>query len=124
MSDSLHRGALVNNLFKAIDVQDVDRFLTFIDADATFRFGSAPAVAGHVAIAAAVNGFFDTIASLRHEIKNTVSSGSLLVCEGDVTYTRLDGSDVTLPFVNIFEIDDELIVDYRIYVDVGPLYAG
>jgi limonene-1,2-epoxide hydrolase len=124
VSDSLDRGALVDKLFEAIDVQDVDRFLTFIDADATFRFGSAPAVAGHAAIAAAVSGFFDTIAGLSHEIKNTVSSGSMLVCEGDVTYTKLDGSEVTLPFVNIFEIDDELIVDYRIYVDVGPLYAG
>ena len=48
----------------------------------------------------------------------------MLVCEGDVTYTKLDGSEVTLPFVNIFEIDGGLIVDYRIYVDVGPLYAG
>ena len=123
MRDSLRRGALINKLFEAIDVQDVDRLLTSIDVDASFRFGSAPSVVGHEAIAAAVNSFFDTIAGLRHEIKNTVSSGSMLVCEGEVTYTRLDGCEVTLPFVNIFEIGDELISDYRIYVDVGPLYA-
>jgi limonene-1,2-epoxide hydrolase len=114
---------LVNEVFKAIDVRDVDRFLTFLDPDARFRFASAPTVTGHDAIAVAVTGFFETIAGLQHELTNIVSSGSMLVCEGDVTYTRLAGSNVTLPFVNIFEFDDGLICDYRIYVDVAPLYS-
>jgi ketosteroid isomerase-like protein len=123
VTDSTDRAVLINELFKAIDVCDVDRFLTFLDPDATFRFGSAPSVTGHDAITVAVTGFFETIEGLQHDLINTVSSGSMQVCEGDVTYTRLDGSNVTLPFVNIFEFDEGLICDYRIYVDVAPLYS-
>ena len=113
----------VNQLFKAIDVRDVDRFLTFLDPNARFRFGSAPAVKGHDAIALAVTGFFETIAGLQHDLTATVSSGATLVCEGDVTYTRLDGSNVTLPFANVFKFDNDLISDYRIYIDIAPLYS-
>ena len=114
---------LAKQLFAAIDRKDTEQFLSCIAPDATFRFGSAPAVAGHDAIGAAVGGFFDSIAGLSHEVKQTMSSGSALVCEGDVTYTRHDGSEITLPFVNVFEVADGLIAEYKIYIDIGPLYA-
>ena len=32
--------------------------------------------------------------------------------EGAVTYTRLDNSELTLPFVNVFELDGERIDDF------------
>ena len=114
---------LIDNLFAAIDRQDTEAFLGFIAPEATFRFGSAPPVSGHDAIGAAVSGFFGTIAGLSHEIKRTLSSGSALVCEGEVTYTRHDASEITLPFVNVFEVADGLVADYKIYIDIGPLYA-
>jgi ketosteroid isomerase-like protein len=114
---------LIHNLFSAIDRKDMEQFLSCIAPDASFRFGSAPAVAGHDAIRAAVGGFFDSIAGLSHELRQTISSGSALVCEGDVTYTRHDGSEITLPFANVFEFADGLVADYKIYIDIGPLYA-
>jgi ketosteroid isomerase-like protein len=114
---------LIDNLFAAIDRQDTEAFLGFIAPEATFRFGSAPSVAGHDAIGEAVGGFFDSIAGLRHELRQTIASGSAIVCEGDVTYTRHDESEITLPFVNIFEVADGLVADYKIYIDIGPLYA-
>ena len=115
---------LLNRLFTAIDTTDTDRFLQCIATNATFRFGSAEAVSGHEAIGAAVDGFFVSIAGVQHRIKRTVANGSALVCEGEVTYTRLDDSRITLPFANIFEIENNLISDYRIYIDIAPLYAG
>jgi ketosteroid isomerase-like protein len=114
---------LIGNLFAAIDRQDTEAFLSSIAPEATFRFGSAPPVAGHDAIGAAVGGFFGTIAGLSHTLKRTISSGSALLIEGDVTYTRHDNSEVTLPFVNVLDIADDLIADYKIYIDIGPLYA-
>jgi ketosteroid isomerase-like protein len=114
---------LIENLFAAIDRKDIGQFLSFIAPDATFRFGSAPPVSGHEAIGAAVGGFFDTIAGLSHELKQTISSGSGLVCEGEVTYTRHDASEITLPFVNVFEVADSLVTEYKVYIDIGPLYA-
>ena len=111
-------------LFESIDRADAEGFSRFLSEDASFRFGSAPAVAGRAAIVTAVGEFFSTISACRHELANTIARGDTLVCEGTVTYTRHDNSTVTLPFVDIFEISNGLIDEYKIYIDAGPLYAG
>ena len=110
-------------LFAAIDSMDSDAFVAFLTADAEFRFGSAPAVAGREAIRAAVDGFFSTIAALSHRVTATFPGGGSLACEGEVTYTRHDGRKVVLPFADVFEFDGELITNYKIYMDISPLYA-
>ena len=47
--------------------------------------------------------------------------GAAFVAE--VTNTRHDGSRISIPFANVFEYRDSLIADYRIYIDIGLLYA-
>lgn len=110
-------------LFAAIDAKDAAAFVGYLTDDAVFRFGSSPAVQGHAAIQEAVGGFFGTIAGCSHNVMNTLGQGSTLVCEGEVTYTRVDGSSITLPFTDVFECEGELISHYKIYMDIGPLYA-
>lgn len=111
------------DLFSAIDAQDTPGFLAYLRPDAEFRFGSAPAANGTEEISAAVDGFFATIAGLSHNIGKTWNDGDTVVCEGDVTYRRHDGSEVTLPFANVFDMDGDSIASYKIYMDIGPLYA-
>lgn len=113
----------LGGLFAAIDSKDTQTFLEYLTDDALFRFGSAPAVRGAETIRSAVDGFFDTIKGSSHTLTNTLVSGSTLVCEGEVTYQRLNGSELTLPFVNVFELGGELISHYKIYIDIAPLYA-
>ena len=113
----------LDKLFASIDAMDAEGFVAFLTGDCTFRFGSAPAVTGHDAIRAAVGGFFQSIAGLSHDIHRVVRSDDCIVTEGEVTYTRHDGSQVTLPFSDIFETESGLISVYRIYMDIGPLYA-
>ena len=115
--------ALLKDLFAAIDACDSDRFVGYLTPGAEFRYGSAPAV-GREAIREAVAGFFSTIAGLSHTLNFTISDGDALVCEGEVTYTRQDGSKVTLPFANVLRVEDGLFSTYRIYIDIGPLYAA
>jgi len=110
-------------MFAAIDSKDAQAFVGFLTDDAVFRFGSAPAVRGREAILAAVDGFFGTIAACSHDVQNTLASGSTLVCEGEVTYRRHDDTEITLPFTDIFEYDGDLISQYKIYIDIAPLYA-
>lgn len=111
------------DLFASIDAMDTGRFLSFIDAGATFRFGSSPPVTGHEGIRQAVEGFFASFAALRHELQRIVADDKSAACEGEVTYTRHDGSEITLPFVNIFEMSAGLITLYRVYIDIAPLFA-
>ena len=108
----------------SIDAMDAEGFLRFIAPEGEFRFGSAPPVRGRDGIGEAVGGFFGTIAAISHELQRIVAEGNTVVCEGEVTYTRHDGSAVTLPFCNVFETDSGLISLYRIYIDIAPLYAA
>ena len=124
MSDDNSVANRLDSLFAAIDAKDTPGFLAYLTGDASFRFGSAPAVKGHDAIGAAVDGFFETIKASKHSLSHVLGDGSTLVCEGDVTYTRHDGSEVTVPFTDIFELDGDLIADYKIYMDISPLFAN
>lgn len=118
--DAVH--SRLDDLFAAVDAKDTERFLGFLTAEASFRFGSAPAAQGREAIRAAVGGFFGTIAGCRHVLARTVAEEGVIICEGDVTYTRHDATEITLPFANVFELEGGLISDYKIYADAGPLY--
>jgi limonene-1,2-epoxide hydrolase len=114
----------LDSLFAAIDANDIESFLGFLAPTARFRFGSAPAVTGHTAIREAVGGFFASISGCQHRISTVLQQYSTLVCEGEVTYHRHDGTQLTLPFTNVFELDGDQIADYKIYIDIAPLWAG
>ena len=113
----------LDRLFRTIDSKDAEGFAAFLSDDSVFRFGNAPAVSGRDAVKDAVSGFFDTIDGLSHSVMHVWRDGASLVCEGEVCYRRLDGSDVVIPFVDVFEFDESLISSYKIYVDIAPLYA-
>lgn len=112
----------LGRLFDSIDAKDADAFVNFLTSDASFRFGSAPAVQGHAAIREAVEGFFATIAGSRHALLRTWLDDDGLVCEGTVTYRRHDDTEITLPFANVLVLCDGLIERYSIYADINPLY--
>ncbi|HTY50268.1 MAG TPA: nuclear transport factor 2 family protein [Steroidobacteraceae bacterium] len=111
-------------LFHTIDARDATGFVEYLTPDAQFRFGNAPAVAGRDAIRGAVAAFFDTIAGSHHELLGTWAGDSSAVCEGRVTYTRHDGTAVGVPFVNVFELRGARISQYRIYIDLSPLFGA
>ena len=123
MSTDSAAGRDTGGLFAAIDAKDGAAFASFLTDDAVFRFGSAPPAQGRAAVQAAVEGFFDSIAGLSHSIHRTLGEGNTLFLEGEVTYTRHDGSQVAVPFVNVFEYEGELIAEYKIHIDIAPLYA-
>ena len=110
-------------LFSAIDAKDAEAFVGFLTEDASFRFGSAPAAVGRVAIRQALDAFFGSIEGLSHSIKRVWADADTIACEGEVTYTRLDGRDVVVPFADVFDMRGERISAYKIYIDVAPLYA-
>lgn len=111
-------------LFAAIDGGDAQAFAAFLAPDGEFRFGNAPPVVGRDAVREAVAGFFGAIRGCSHRLLRAWQSDGSAACEGEVTYTRHDGSQVTLPFANVFVLRGEEIASYRIYIDNAPLFAA
>ena len=105
-----------------VDAGDADDFVELLTPDAQFRFGNAAVIVGHEAIHAAVAAFFAAIASSRHRLLGTWSGAGTAVCEGEVTYARHDGSVVSVPFANVFELRADKIAAYRIYIDNSSLF--
>jgi hypothetical protein len=66
---------------------------------------------------------FTTFKGLTHTSTGLWEQGDDIIVRLSVEYTRHDDNKVTLPCVNIFKMKDGLIDDYRIYMDIGPVYA-
>ena len=110
-------------LFSVIDAKDADAFASFLAEDAVFRFGNAPAAHGRAAIREAVTGFFGAIAGLRHTVADHWDAGDAIFALGEVTYTRLDGSTLTVPFADVLKMRAGKIGEYLIYIDASELFA-
>jgi ketosteroid isomerase-like protein len=109
-------------MFAAIDAQDGAAFLTHLTPDATFTFGNMPATRGAEAILAAFDGFLSSIRELRHEILTSWAIGEVWIVEQRVHYVDQWGREHDLPCTNILRTRDGLVADYRIYMDVSPLF--
>jgi len=113
----------IGDLFASIDRRDTPAFAGFLAEDATFRFGNQEPVHGRAAIADAVDQFFQHLAGVEHRIEKSWEVDDAVIVTGEVTYTRLDGSEVTLPFADVFQMRGRLVREYLIYIDVTPLFA-
>lgn len=110
------------SLFEKIDSKDVPGFLGFLTTDAEFRFANNPPAVGHEAIGAVVGGFLGAIGGSRHHLLHAWEDEETAVCEGEVTYTRHDGSTLVVPFVNVFYMRDGQVARYLIYIDNSELF--
>jgi ketosteroid isomerase-like protein len=114
----------VGRLFAAIDSLEPAAPLEHITDDVVFRLGSDDPVLGKAAYADAGAQFFNAVAGIHHDVLSIWEpEADVVVTEMDVTYTRLDGSTVTLPCSNIFRLRDGLIAIYKIYMDIAPVFA-
>lgn len=46
-----------------------------------------------------------------------------VICRGETTFSRLDGSTLCIPFANVLELDGNLICGYLVYADTSELYS-
>lgn len=114
--------AWVTTLFQALDAFDADTFSSFLTEDAIFVFGNADPITGKTAIRDGVAQFFTSIRAIRHDLVEAWAIPHVVIARGSVTYTRQSGSQLCVPFANIFKLRDDLIQEYLIYVDNSQLY--
>ncbi len=113
----------LEKLFKTIDAKDAEGFAEFLTEDAVFRFGNGEPARGKKAVRDAVAGFFAGVKSLRHTVRESWSHPDAVVMHGEVTYTRHDGSQLSVPFANVFKLDGRLVREYLVFADASKLWA-
>ena len=112
------------NMFADIDRMDADAWASYLSQDVVMRFGNAEPVSGRRRCRDALAAFYETIDGVRHEIVEQWDADQAAIVESTVTYTRKDGRQVTVPVVTIYRTDDDdLIADYRVFVDLAPVFA-
>jgi ketosteroid isomerase-like protein len=111
----------VSDLLASIDAMDADRFVSFLTDDAVFRYGSNPPTEGRPAVREYVAGFFTMFKALRHTALGVWAHPDAVFVQGEVEYTRHDGSAVAVPFLNCFKMQGDKIREYLIYIDPTPL---
>ncbi len=112
----------LRGLFDRTDAKNTSGRLEYLSQDARFRFGSAPPLVGKGAIQDGVNAFFSSLSEITHDIVDSWTFRDVVICQGEVTYTRPDSSTLTIPFANVFKLDGHgFIREYLIYADISGL---
>ncbi|MBU9212389.1 nuclear transport factor 2 family protein [Burkholderia multivorans] len=114
----------VEKMFSSIDKMDVAGFAEHLSEHVVFQFGNAPELHGREAVATGVAGFFGQIAGLRHVPTGGWELGEFSFRRFMTYYKRLDGPEVSAPCAVVLHHEESgLIDDYRIYIDLSPVFA-
>jgi ketosteroid isomerase-like protein len=114
---------ILEKLFGAVERNDVDEYLTCFTDDAEYKAGNFPAVFGPEAIrefAARVIPYFDKV---EHKVKSSWQNGNTIISEMDLVYHRKDGKVVTVPCVDIIQLENGKVKSLRAYLDANPAFA-
>ena len=114
----------VRAIIEATDLADVDRVSDLVTDDIRLQFGSTEPTVGKQSLIDGAAEFNGSIASIRHDINGlwTVEPDTVIT-EMVVHYERLDGQSLSLPCTNIFRVRNGKIADYRVYMDIAPVFA-
>ncbi|WP_423464694.1 nuclear transport factor 2 family protein [Promicromonospora sp. MS192] len=114
----------LDDTFAAIDALDADGFVAGLSTDVVLTFGNAPAATGHEEVRAACAQLWQTIGGVRHRVQDLWHpEPDVTVAYIQVDYTRLDGTVVTVPCVDILRWKGDVVADWRIVIDVAPVFA-
>lgn len=113
----------IRDVFAALDSKDVAALAAHVSDDIRVTMGNADPVEGKPSFVQTAEAFVESLASIRHEIRSLWTVDGVVIAELWVHYGRLDGQHLTLPCCNVFRVRDGLVTDYRVYIDIAPVFA-
>jgi ketosteroid isomerase-like protein len=113
----------VSEVCEAIDSKNEQRLARYLTENCTFVYANSDPVIGRANVAEVSKTFMALIAGIKHQLLDVWVSDDVVISRLDVTYTRKDGSALKVPAVTIWRLREKQINDYRIYIDVSPLFA-
>lgn len=103
--------------------KSADEFANFFTEDALYRFSNRDPIVGRQQIRESSIMFRQRLKSVTHDIKYLWEIGDTVVCEMEATYTRLDDKQVTLPCLDVIQMQGEHFQEMHIYMDISPVFA-
>ena len=103
--------------------RSADEFAAYFTEDAFYRVGNSEPLIGRDRIRESAVRFRQMLKGISHEIKDIWEFGDTVVCEIKVTYTRQDDSQVTLPCMDVIQMQGDLFREMQIYMDISPVFA-
>jgi hypothetical protein len=124
MSNQAHAEAFefATEVYRAVDSMDEKKLASFLNENCKFVYANNEPVTGRANAAASSKKFLDSLSAINHELLEVWSFNDVIVSRIKVTYTRKDGTTLTIPAATIWRIQGRQIDEYRIYVDIGPLF--
>jgi hypothetical protein len=116
-----------NDLLDEVDAERATGFALNFTQDGTFQWGNFDPMVGRCAITQFTQSFFSKVTTVKHQLDKYWRVGEQhAMTEGRVTFTKLDGKEVTVPFATVakFTTDGTKMIHYQVYLDPSPLLSG
>jgi ketosteroid isomerase-like protein len=114
----------VRGLLEAVDSKDAASLGRYFADGIVFRFGNSDPVGGKAAVLDTCVEFLAGIAGISHDIQHLWQvAPDWVVAVMTVHYTRHDGGTLSLPCANTFRFSDGKVAQYRIFMDINPVFA-
>jgi len=118
----MNTNSFVDELYQAVDDQDVKKLTGYLTEDSLFQFANIPGVQGKQNISDFLTSFNQTIKSISHtELESWFKDGVSFVT-GKVTYVRPDDFTLTVPFGVLLKFKGDLIKEWLVFVDNSELF--
>ncbi|MEQ9617885.1 MAG: nuclear transport factor 2 family protein [Deltaproteobacteria bacterium] len=112
----------LDKFLNAFETKDADKLIKFLTDDAILQDGNNEPLVGREAIGKAVGDFFELIGGVKFNVIRRWIHPDSIIVQGEVTFTRLDDSEITLPFADIYYLKEDRIQKLYSYIDINPLF--
>ncbi|MFP4059023.1 MAG: nuclear transport factor 2 family protein [Bacteroidales bacterium] len=118
----MDRKITVIEMYKKVDQADPEGVASYLTDDAIFRFANIPAVQGKENIITFLKVFYEQIKRISHYDFEFFEAKEALIANGIVKYTRLNGTELEVPFSVTLKFKNDKIQEYLIFVDNSELF--
>lgn len=112
----------VKDMYGIVDAMSGAKLAELMTEGSVFRFANIPAVQGKEAVIGFLDNFFQSIKGIKHSEIEDWKTDNTRFATGNVTYTRHDDSELSVPFSVILKMQGDLINEYLVFVDTSELY--
>ena len=109
---------------EALDTLDIEAYSKFLAEDCSVQSNNNPPMEGKTVVIQGLGEYWQTFASLEHDLLNIYGNDSSFVLEALNHYKGNDGKAVTIRAVAFTDRNEEgLVTSVRFYTDTTPLFT-